>query len=306
MPAVCRSQDSRRTAVLVTAILSLPACVGVIAESAAQTADAGVDGGRADAASIDAGVLEDAGPRADAGTADAGHSCLGALLCDDFESYAVGSPPGAPWSVSTNGGSVTIDSTRAYSGTRSVHVTTDGMAPYRQAYFSVSGAPVFPVAGNVVFGRMMIWLTAAPTMTTHWTNIQGEGPVTGQSQSYRAFTRYGGQVSEQLMANYDTSGVSSDCWQHSQVPIPTQRWACFEWRFDGPNNEMDFWLDGTSISALTVIGQGSGCISNGTNGKWNLPEYDTLRLGWEHYQTSIPIDMWIDDVGIDSKRIGCP
>jgi hypothetical protein len=185
-----------------------------------------------------------------------------------------------------------------------VHVSTAGTAAYERAYFTVAGAPAFPLNGNVMFGRMMIWLTAAPTMTTHWTNVQGEGQVSGQS--YRAFTRYGGQVSMQLMANYDTSGVASDCWQHSQTTIPVQRWACFEWRFDGPNDEMDFWLDGTAITDLTVVGQGSGCINNGTGGHWYLPAYDTLSLGWEHYQTSIPIDMWIDDVAVDSKRIGCP
>jgi polysaccharide lyase-like protein len=293
--------QSRIPVALAIVCIGVPACAGMIGSG---TDDAGFDNSSPDAAAIDAGGV-DAGSR-DAGPGDAGGGpgCSGARLCDDFESYAAGKPPTGPWTVSVNGGTVVVDSVHARSGTQAVHVSTDGLAPYRQAYISVSGAPVFPVPGNVVFGRMMIWLTAAPTMTTHWTNIQGEGPVAGQT--YRSLTRYGGQVSQQLMANYETAGVASDCWQHSQVAIPVQRWACFEWRFNAPNDEMDFWLDGTSIPALTVIGQGQGCISNGTGGHWYFPQYDTLRLGWEHYQTSIPIDMWIDDVAVDSQRIGCP
>jgi hypothetical protein len=237
---------------------------------------------------------------------DAADLCAGTLLCDDFEMYPAGQQPGGPWHTSTNMGAVAIDSTRAHSGANSVHITTQaGAGTYRRAYFSIEGAPVFPVANDVFYGRMMVWLTAAPPETVHWTNIQGEGNVTGQN--FRAFVRYGGQVMKQLMANYDTSGVSSDCWQHSQVAIPEGRWACMEWKFDGPANRQDFWLDGQSIPALTVNGMGQGCINNGTGGVWYGPAYDAIRLGWEHYQnTAIAIDMWIDDVALADHRIGCP
>jgi hypothetical protein len=256
--------------------------------------------GPGDAATRDAAVPDLAAPDLTMPGA-----CTGALVCDDFESYPANGPPLGPWKVQTNGGAVVVDGTHAHSGQRAVHVSTAaGGAAYQQALLTVSGAPTFPVAGNVVFGRMMIWLTAVPTQTTHWTNIAGSGKVTGQT--FSAVSRYGGQYSPRLMANYDTSGVASDCWQHSATGIPTQRWACFEWRFDGPNNEMDFWLDGTSLTDLTVLGMGQGCINNGTNGKWLLPEYDAISLGWEHYQASDPIDLWIDDVALDMQRIGCP
>lgn len=36
-----------------------------------------------------------------------------------------------------------------------------------------------------------------------------------------------------------------------------------------------------------------------------MPVFSTLRLGWEHYQTSIPIELWVDDVALDVSRIGC-
>jgi hypothetical protein len=203
-------------------------------------------------------------------------------------------------------GMVRVDGTRASSGTKAVRVTSaDGTGTYRRAYISIEGAPVFPVAGNVVYGRMMFWLNAAPAGSVHWTNVQGEGPVPGMS--FRALSRYGGQQQKRLMANYETEGVASDCWQHSATVIPEGRWACMEWRFNGPNNEMNFWLDGQALADITVVNRGTGCVAQGTMGNWYSPTYDTIRLGWEHYQQSAIVhDMWIDDVAIDTKRIGCP
>jgi hypothetical protein len=279
---------------------SPPADAGV----ATDTGPAPPDSGFTDAGMMEAGTDAEGGTDAQASDASDAGSCLGALVCDDFESYPLNGPPQGPWKVTTNGGGVVVDSVHAHSGTHAVHVSiVGGSTAYQQAYISVAGAPIFPIAGNLVFGRMAMWLKAAPTQTTHWSNVWGGGPVTGKG--FSAVTRYGGQYSPLLMASYDTSGVASDCWQHSATAIPVQRWACFEWRFDGPSNEMDFWLDGTSLTDLTVLGQGQGCINNGTNGKWLLPAYDILSMGWEHYQASDPIDMWIDDAAFDTKRIGC-
>lgn len=309
----------RRLAVLGS--LALAACVGTVGETSGDDAglvDAGVDAGSDDAGVVDAGQLDagapdagttDAGPPdaggVDAGTPDAGGApCASARFCDDFETYDAGARPSGPWTVSVSGGDARIDDTKAFSGGQSVRLTTDGQAAYRRAFISLTGAPVFPIPGNVMFGRLMMWLTAPPTQTTHWTNIQGEGPV--PNQSYRSEVRYGGQVSQHLMANYDTSGVASDCWQHSTTVIPSGRWACFEWRYDAPNDTMNLWVDGVAIDALTVVGQGSGCISHDTGDHWYFPTFDTLRLGWEHYQTSDPIELWLDAVAVDTQRIGCP
>jgi hypothetical protein len=240
---------------------------------------------------------EDTGPPAG--------DCSTALLCEDFEAYPAGQAPGGPWAVDASQGTVAVDETRAVSGTRSVRFTTeDGGGSYRRAFMSIAGAPVFPLDGNVMYGRMMIWLTAAPEGSVHWTNIQGEGDVEGMG--FRGLSRYGGQHEGRLMANYETYGISTDCWQHSDTTIPVGQWACFEWRFDGPLDEMSFWLDGAPLDDLTVMGMGEGCIGNDAGGYWYSPLYDTLRLGWEHYQATPAKELWIDDVAVDIERIGCP
>src|SRR5579859_2927704 len=46
-------------------------------------------------------------------------------LCDDFESYADGMVPGGKWQTPkapSSGASIVVDSTKAYSGTKAIHV----------------------------------------------------------------------------------------------------------------------------------------------------------------------------------------
>jgi len=138
----------------------------------------------------------------------------------------------------------------------------------------------------------------------HWTMIQGEGPATGGIT--RADVRYGGQHQQSLMANYDTTGKASDCWQHSQTKMPEGKWACMEWYFEGATNTQKFWLDGKAIDDLTVTGQGQGCVSQETAGKWIFPSFERVYVGWESYQADPAREVWIDDVALGTSKIGCP
>jgi len=222
------------------------------------------------------------------------------LICDDFESYT--GKPTAPWTINVNQGAVVIDTAQHRSGTKSVKFTTTGAAAYQQAFISV--VKPFPVANNAFYGRMMIYATKAANDGVHWTMIEGSGAASGGITL--AKVRYGGQHQQGLMANYDSSGKASDCWQHSQTKMPEAKWACMEWYFEGATNTQKFWLDGQAITDLTVVGQGQGCVSQGTEGKWIFPTFDRLSLGWESYQTDDPREVWIDDVAVGTTQIGCP
>lgn len=215
---------------------------------------------------------------------------------DDFEANKVGRPP-AGWTISINpgtAGTVAIDDTRAFSGTLSVHVATP--AGGRGQTFITRALAALP--GNTFFGRMMIWVSATPK-DVHWDNIRGSGSLPGTTR--QAWYNYGGGGTGAMLANYYTNG--SDCWKTSTTMLPVGRWTCVEWRFDGAHNAMGYWLDGQPVSDLSVATHGDGCA--GTN-LWQAPRFDRLSLGWYNAQTSsIPIDMWIDDVAIGATRIAC-
>jgi hypothetical protein len=201
---------------------------------------------------------------------------------------------------------VTIDGTQHRSGTKAVKLTTSGGENpdfYQLAYISLEN--IFPIANNAFYGRMMFYVTKAANDGVHWTMIEGEGAASSQGIS-NAQVRYGGQKEQRLMANYDSTGKKSDCWQHSATQMPEAKWACMEWYFDGATNTQKFWLDGKAIDDLTVVGEGEDCIDQGTGGKWLYPTFARVNLGWGSYVKDDPREAWIDDVAISTAKIGCP
>ena len=77
-----------------------------------------------------------------------------------------------------------------------------------------------------------------------------------------------------------------------------------EWEYNGMNDEMHYWLESQEVADLAVLQKGDGCT--GPN-LWKAPTYEKVSLGWYNAQASpVPIEMWMDDVAIDTNRIGCP
>ena len=249
------------------------------------------------------GTASGAGGPSSAGAAGNADSCAGTFVCDDFESYT--GKPGAPWAVNTNQGTVAIDTARYRSGKQSVKFSTTGVNTYQRAFIGIEGAP-FPLANNAFYGRMMIYATSAANDGVHWTMIQAEGPVAAQGIT-NATVRYGGQQMKALMANYDSTGKKSDCWQHSATKMPEGVWACMQWYFDGKTNTQKFWLNGAAIDDLTVMGEGQGCIAHETNDMWYFPQsFSKAYVGWESYQKDDAREVWIDDVALGTQPIACP
>jgi hypothetical protein len=236
----------------------------------------------------------------------------GALFCEDFEAAALGALA-PPWRTSTNNASVNVDEMQAFSGSKAAHVNAPQAGTYHRGYFALdqgSSAGIFPAVATEMYGRAMVYLPVLPNADVHWTFIQGEGLAA--DGTYNALYRYGGQHQNgaQLMANYETTdpGPNSDCWDHSASLLPVAQWACVEWHFVVASNEMQFWLNGTELSDIHVTGMGEGCVANDLGGLWTAPPaFQTLYLGWEHYQQTMnSIDLWMDDIVVNTERVGCP
>jgi hypothetical protein len=47
-------------------------------------------------------------------------------------------------------------------------------------------------------------------------------------------------------------------------------------------------------------------MHGGNMNPYDLPQFTSVWMGWQEYQTSTePFEMWIDEIAIDKERIGC-
>lgn len=220
------------------------------------------------------------------------------LFSDDFEGYSQGEVPSSPWKKSGDG-RVSVDSSKSVSGKNSVHFVS-GEAYKNRAFLGIFDRSIFPLKKNKYYGSMNMFVEQASPDGIHWTMLQSSGKVPGKK--FAAEIRYGGQHDQKLMANYDTNGVKSDCWQHSGVEIPEKRWFKIDWFFDGGKNLMKIWIDDVPIDELSVKNRGKGCISNDLNGDWLFPVFENVQIGWVDYQSNGgERNVWIDDFQISTK-----
>jgi len=285
---------------------------GATADSGAKAVGSGGAGGAATGPSGTGGMPGDAaaGPASDGNTngevAVAGCP-TGALVCEDFEEYAVAADVTAGgWSKTETAATLQVDATKPFAGMRSLHLAGAGGGAKYAALLVRQGAPLFPIAGNSFYGRMMVWLTDAPA-GVHFNNVIASGTLAGSTE----VARYGfGALAAKATAAYTvrvtpTAMPSIDCYLPGGAAVPTKRWVCLEWKFDGTNNEMHEWFDGASASDVVKT---AGTCAAGAAPVWSAPTFSDIQLGWFQNQPStVPLEMWIDDIAIDAtQRVGCP
>jgi hypothetical protein len=125
----------------------------------------------------------------------------------------------------------------------------------------------------------------------HYDLIQGSGEQPGE---YRVAGMGG------VLLNYEPH----DCYFGTQKPIPEDKWACWEWLFDGEKNVIEFYIDGVQQARIENTGQ--GCV-DGTSSVWEAPTFSELRIGFVNYQSKAETTtLWLDEFAAGPARIGCP
>ncbi len=233
----------------------------------------------------------------------------GLLLCDDFES---GTLDTATWTV--NGNAPVIDGMHAARGTKALHITkTANGASY------IKETKTFPVANNTYFGRAFVWFAKLPVPEpvpgdaafaySHWSFIAASG--TGVHGEIR--------LSGQLSNGANHFGVGTDNrvddagtgdWTNSDkdpggspLAVPTGAWLCIEWMHAGQTNETRFYWDAVEHASLYTSATKHGGIQAYP---YMLPEFTNVWIGWQEYQpTDEAFEMWVDEIAIDTARIGC-
>ena len=284
--------------------------------SSAGSAGKGGKGGSSGSASGGSGAANGgAAGSPDAGEAGSDDSapasnCADLPICDDFETYSTGQAPNGIWSKQ-GGGSATVDTSRPHTGDQSVHIQT-GESEGGRVWLHTTTNRLFPT--RHLFGRLWMYLDALPTTEVHWDMIEAQGTADepeAWDDPFEIALRYGGQLDENFLANFETpgsysgDGPSTDCAKFSETRMPFGRWTCMEWEFDSDAEVMRFWLDGEAVDDLEVHKEGTQCISDGTDGVWYYPTFESLNLGWREWWEAGSRELWLDDVAVGETRIGC-
>lgn len=217
------------------------------------------------------------------------------VFSDDFEAYGSSNQPQGVWDRGANVNLVT--GSEAYQGGTSVRING-------ASFLTLSDAATLDDVANTQYGRMRVFLDGIPA-DEHWTIVEAVGP--GRTHSGDTKLRLGGQHGNgRLMSNFETTGTSTDCWDHSAVTMPQGQWACVEWHFETETNKMRFWLNDSELRDIASDGMGEGCIGSGLDEQWIFPtEMNQLKLGWANYHGGAPQTMLIDDVALGTERVGC-
>jgi hypothetical protein len=206
---------------------------------------------------------------------------LAVQLCDGFEAATLD----ARWTPTLHGATVRIDDQFAYRGNHSLRI--DVQDPNSAAQGEITERDTFP--SSDIFMRAFVYLPAgtpaAPLRVM--TPFQPSPPYVGQAL-YLVPTSTG--FAPQLFDGLD--GTRADTQMAS---FPTDRWVCLEWEVkEGTPGQVHVFVDDTEYVDLQR-----------TENTATSPPAGTLAFGLLHENPTAPHTIWLDEVAVDTRRIGC-
>jgi hypothetical protein len=256
------------------------------------------------------------------GTTDGGGDGTSAacpfMFCDDFESDTVGMPPNQTrWHQ--DGTPTIVDAVNAHKGAHSLHVLphkgalcTDGQPCTAARFARLTDA--FPTALHKQhYGRLYFYMSQTPTDAQyyHWMVMEVNAST---SYSGGLALRQGGEINgpnsagkDIMLTHIDTHNKMDNPFEiergrvQTQTPLMNKTWYCLEWFIDATAQQAQYWLDGTQRPGLDWKGPVAG------QPQFTLPaEFKSLAVGMRVFQVSAQnFELFVDDVALDSKKIGC-
>ncbi len=233
-----------------------------------------------------------------------GSRCAGSayVVCEDFEATAEGATPAGNWSLpGTNygTGTIAVASDFAARGSRALKVTIPTSSASAEKYLQ-RGSITALASGH--FGRIF-FRVQGPTTTAfvHWDLITGAGPYMGSNRRVRwGVTGTGiGTTDNNWAWIYNIE--QGDTGVEARKVHPTlNAWMCVEWQWDAANQRVRFYFNDTEVTPLHV----DTTLPNGT--AVQLPTFSSMSFGLAKYQsTTADLVFWIDEIALDTQRIGC-
>jgi hypothetical protein len=140
----------------------------------------------------------------------------------------------------------------------------------------------------------------------HWTVVEGRGSNSDSRVRYGAIEN-GNTGTQKWLFNVETQvgDPHEAAIDDDGEDIQQDRWYCVEWLFDGTTdmNEARLWIDGTEHQKMHAT---ESNFFDQENGKYKMPDFDRLYIGWALYQPSTgPYEIFLDDLVVGPTKIGC-
>jgi hypothetical protein len=225
--------------------------------------------------------------RMDAGLPGTSPGCSGitSKFCDDFEAQTAGQAPTGDFTVSAQAGALIVDTTKAHSGTKAVHIKTAKPGATAMLVFSKQ----FPT--NDYFGRAMFFVASQPT-NIHWDIVYSYSQNNVQWEIGGMFQKF------MFVVDPPDHALTS-------IAFPVGKWFCLEWEFKYGGAGADNTFVAKMDDVVLDKGQFTGADPSGM--KWSAGPWRNLNVGWTGYGSSdTDIEMWVDDLAFGDQPIACP
>jgi len=244
------------------------------------------------AAPIDAALLPSMSPD---GSADQ-PNCMG-LFCEDFES---GKIDPAVWDIKTFGGqTVTVQSTTVAHGKYAVQFhATPNLVSYD--FIITKGAPA--ALSRHFFGRAYFYITPNPPATHMEFFFAGTSGFPNLRYIEVAAAGAAWQLTfvDLMVANGQAASSPGTQEKYSGGgTVLVQKWACLEWEVNDTPDQETVYVDGAQSVAFPSINLNG--VSSGLVG--GFTDFGFGYYAW--HPASAPIDIYYDDIVLDTKRVGC-
>ncbi|HXI55399.1 MAG TPA: hypothetical protein VNO55_05040 [Polyangia bacterium] len=266
----------------------------------AASGGAGGGGGGGGAIGGGDGPATDGGPLTNCTTA-------GSELCEDFES---GQLDMQRWKLNkpSASASITVDDIHAHTGKYAVHIK---VVPNQQSTAMINETVTFPAATNAFYARMFVYFSpdipvaggANPDMHTGFLLGNGNNDR-GNVQAGLGLSGFG-SAKQWLSYSIFYANPKFEFGPSSKSLIAANQWQCVELFEDGsdPKTEIrQIWVDDKELTELkTDSAKAAGGQVNHLPPKWASVSFGI----WEYHPIPVLSDMWIDDIRVSSKKIGC-
>ena len=212
-----------------------------------------------------------------------GCAAAGVAFCDGFEGGVID----PHWNdVTVTNGAVTVDNTRAYRGSWSLHVHNNALGAKGAADVELNEGQTFP--STHFFVRAYLYVPSA------FGNSEGDVLLAEQGVS-----PYDGVTLGLTNSTWQTDDTIGGVTKTSTTPMPRDQWVCVEWEVQlGPSGS----------TALSVNGQAATNLGGTQNLSSDPPvsELGLALVAQAPASAGLPArDLWFDEVMVNPTAIGC-